>query len=59
MSEPETSTVDLNGFATRVWRKGKGPKLGFLMYPNAETEKERLDSLDPANFKYTISARAV
>ncbi len=30
MSEPETSTVDLNGFATRVWRKGKGPKLGFL-----------------------------
>ncbi len=37
----------------------KGPKLGFLMYPNAETEKERLDSLDPINFKYTISARAV
>jgi transglutaminase-like putative cysteine protease len=37
----------------------KGPKLGFLMYPNAETEKERIDSLDPVNFKYTISARAV
>jgi hypothetical protein len=37
----------------------QGPKLGFLMYPNAETEKERLDSLDPVNFKYTISARAV
>lgn len=37
----------------------KGPKLGFLMYPNAETEKERLDSLDPDNFKYTMSARAV
>jgi len=30
VSEPETSTVDINGFATRVWRKGKGPKLGFL-----------------------------
>ena len=37
----------------------KGPKLGFLMYPNAETEKARLDSLDPDNFKYTISARVV
>ena len=30
MTEPETTTIDLNGFATRVWRKGKGPKLGFL-----------------------------
>jgi transglutaminase-like putative cysteine protease len=37
----------------------KGAKLGFFMYPNAETEKERLDSLDPDNFKYTISARTV
>ena len=30
MSEPETTTIDINGFATRVWRKGTGPKLGFL-----------------------------
>ncbi len=30
MSEPETLTVDVNGFATRVWRKGSGPSLGFL-----------------------------
>ena len=30
MSEPETSTVDVNGEPCRVWRKGKGPKLGFL-----------------------------
>ena len=30
MSEPETLTVDVNGEACRVWRKGKGPKLGFL-----------------------------
>lgn len=42
-----------------VLPRAKGPKLGFLMYPNAETEKERLDSLDPDNFKYTISAKAV
>ena len=30
MSEPETSNVELNGFSCRVWRKGSGPKLGFL-----------------------------
>src|SRR5260370_12923643 len=30
MGEPETTTVELNGFSSRVWRKGSGPKLGFL-----------------------------
>ncbi len=30
MSEPEMLTIDVNGFPTRVWRKGSGPKLGFL-----------------------------
>ena len=30
MSEPKTSTIDINGHPCRVWRKGKGPKLGFL-----------------------------
>jgi pimeloyl-ACP methyl ester carboxylesterase len=30
MPEPTTSTVELNGFASRVWTKGSGPKLGFL-----------------------------
>jgi transglutaminase-like putative cysteine protease len=34
-----------------------GPAVGFLMYPNAETAKGRLDSLDPDGFKYTITAR--
>jgi pimeloyl-ACP methyl ester carboxylesterase len=28
--EPDTSIVDINGFATRVWRKGSGPRVGFL-----------------------------
>ncbi|BDG10012.1 transglutaminase-like domain-containing protein [Anaeromyxobacter paludicola] len=32
-------------------------KVGFLMYPQAETGEARLDSLDPANFRYAISAR--
>ena len=30
VSEPQTLTIDVNGFSTRVWRKGSGPKLGFL-----------------------------
>ncbi len=30
MSEPQTLTIDVNGFATRVWRAGAGAKLGFL-----------------------------
>jgi transglutaminase-like putative cysteine protease len=34
-----------------------GPRLGFFMYPSAENAGGRLDSLDPDNFKYTITAR--
>ena len=30
MSDHETLTVDVNGFPTRIWRKGSGPKIGFL-----------------------------
>ena len=30
MPEPATSTVEVNGFSCRVWRKGSGPTLGFL-----------------------------
>lgn len=30
MSEPTTTTVEVNGFPCRVWSKGTGPKLGFL-----------------------------
>jgi pimeloyl-ACP methyl ester carboxylesterase len=30
MGGPETLTIDINGFATRVWRKGNGPRIGFL-----------------------------
>jgi pimeloyl-ACP methyl ester carboxylesterase len=30
VSEIETSFVEINGFPCRVWRKGAGPKLGFL-----------------------------
>jgi transglutaminase-like putative cysteine protease len=37
----------------------KGPKVAFLMYPQAETRGERVDSLDPDTFKYRITVREV
>jgi transglutaminase-like putative cysteine protease len=36
-----------------------GPSIAFLMYPQAETGAGRLDSLDPDDFKYTITAREI
>jgi len=35
----------------------KGAKLTFFMYPQGETAQGRLDSLDPDNFKYAMTAR--
>jgi hypothetical protein len=32
-------------------------RLGFLMYPVAETDEGRLDSYAPDSFKYQITAR--
>jgi transglutaminase-like putative cysteine protease/thiol-disulfide isomerase/thioredoxin len=37
----------------------KGPKVAFLMYPQAETRGERVDSLDPDTFKYKVTAREI
>ena len=37
----------------------KGGKLGFFMYPQAETAQGRRDSLDPDSVKYTITAREI
>jgi transglutaminase-like putative cysteine protease len=39
--------------------RSKGKPLPFLMYPQAEVDGVRRDSLDPATFKYTITARQV
>ncbi len=36
-----------------------GKPIAFLMYPQAETDQGRLDSLDPDSFKYEITAREV
>jgi len=37
----------------------KRSRIPFLMYPQSETEEGRLDSLDAANFKYTITSREI
>jgi transglutaminase-like putative cysteine protease len=34
-----------------------GPAVDFLMYPQAEIDTTRIDSLDPDNFRYVITAR--
>ena len=36
-----------------------GPRVGFLMYPQAEVGGARVDCLDPDAFKYTITASEV
>lgn len=35
----------------------RGPRVGFLMYPQAEVADLRLDCLDPDHFKYTILSK--
>jgi transglutaminase-like putative cysteine protease len=35
----------------------RGPQLGFLMYPQAETDAGRVDCLDPDSFRYEITSR--
>jgi transglutaminase-like putative cysteine protease len=37
----------------------QGAKLAYFMYPQAETANGRLDSLDPDNFRYRITAREI
>jgi|SRR5262245_6457527 len=36
-----------------------GPRLGFLMYPQAECGSSRLDCLDPDTFRYTITSKEI
>ncbi|HEX4001455.1 MAG TPA: transglutaminase domain-containing protein [Candidatus Acidoferrales bacterium] len=36
-----------------------GKPVGFLMYPQAQTDTGMLDSLDAANFKYEITAKEI
>jgi len=55
----ETNWLAYN-FAHDVELPGSsGPKVGFLMYPQAEVGDERLDALDPDAFKYVITAKEI
>jgi len=36
-----------------------GGPVGFLMYPQAETNDGRLDCLDPDSFKYEITSKEI
>jgi transglutaminase-like putative cysteine protease len=38
---------------------GKNGEIPFLMYPQAENQEGRFDSLDPDNFKYKITSRRI
>lgn len=37
----------------------KHPRIGFLMYPQAERASLRLDSLEPTTFRYSLNAKEV
>ena len=43
----------------RLAGSAQAAPIGFLMYPNGETANGRLDSLDPATFRYTITSARV
>jgi hypothetical protein len=36
-----------------------GAPVAFFMYPQAETSRGRLDSLEPDQFRYRITAREI
>lgn len=53
----ETNWLAYNDTHDVVLPGSKGPAVSFLMYPQAETARGRLDELDPDAFKYTITTR--
>jgi transglutaminase-like putative cysteine protease len=53
----EMNWLAFNSANDLVLPNAKGGKLNFLMYPQGETAQGRLDSLDPDNFRYAMTAR--
>ncbi len=53
----EMNWLAFNTAADVALPKSANGKIGFLMYPQAETASGRLDSLDPDNFRYTMTAQ--
>jgi len=37
----------------------KNAPIGFFMYPQAETDEGKIDSLDPENFRYEITSKEI
>ncbi len=52
----ETNWLAYNSARDIALPGSSGPKIGFLMYPQAETGGVRLDSLDADRFRYTIKS---
>jgi transglutaminase-like putative cysteine protease len=55
----EMNWIAFNDAHDVVLPGSKGKPLPFLMYPQAEVGGERLNSLEPEKFRYTITAREV
>jgi transglutaminase-like putative cysteine protease len=53
----ETNWLAYNSAHDLALPGASGPKLPFLMYPQAESAAGRADSLDPKAFAYTLTAR--
>lgn len=55
----ETNWIAFNDAHDVALPGSNGPKLGFLMYPQAETVAGRLDCLDADSFRYRITAKEI
>jgi transglutaminase-like putative cysteine protease len=53
----ETNWLAYNTASDLALPGARDPRCDFLMYPQAEARGERLDSLDPDGFTYTITAK--
>jgi transglutaminase-like putative cysteine protease len=53
----ETNWLAYNFAHDIVLPGSDGPRLGFLMYPQAEIASARLDCLDPDTFEYTVTSK--
>jgi transglutaminase-like putative cysteine protease len=55
----ETNWIAFNYAHDVMLPRSRRGAIAFFMYPQAETANGRLDTLDPDNFKYEITAREV
>ena len=55
----EMNWVALNTGHDLALPRAERGRIGFLMYPQAETSEARLDCLDPDDFRYVITSREV